>query len=69
MFGAVQRIDISPVSGLSNVRCWLEDHGYDATDDALCQRLFQAAKDADRALSDEECHQLARTAVSTGRDA
>ena len=59
-FGLKQRIEISPVSGLSNVKCWLEEHGYDAADAALCDRLFAAAKRADRALSDEECHRLAR---------
>ncbi len=58
-FGLKQKIDISPVSGLSNVKCWLEEHGYDSSDAELCQRLFDAAKRADRALSEEECHRLA----------
>jgi 2-isopropylmalate synthase len=62
-FGLKQRIEISPVSGLSNVKCWLEEHGYDATDAALCDYLFAAAKRADRALSDEECHRLALEAT------
>ena len=57
-FGATQRIDVSPVSGLSNVRCWLEEHGYDPADDALCDRLFQAAKLADHTLTDAECHAI-----------
>ena len=61
-FGAQQRIDVSPVSGLSNVKCWLTEHGYDATDDALYERLFGAAKVADRVLSDEECHRIASEA-------
>jgi 2-isopropylmalate synthase len=59
IFGARQRIEISPVSGLSNVRCWLEEHGYNSADEALCQRLFDAAKTADRVLRDEECHRIA----------
>ncbi len=59
IFGARQRIEISPVSGLSNVRCWLEEHGYNSSDEALCQRLFDAAKTADRILRDDECHRLA----------
>ncbi len=58
IFGASQRIDVSPVSGLSNVRCWLEEHGYDASDEALCDRLFQAAKVADHTFTDEECHAI-----------
>ena len=53
-FGLSQRIDISPVSGLSNVKCWLEEHGFDATDDALCQRVFDAAKKTNRVLRDDE---------------
>src|SRR6267154_1770571 len=32
-FGFEQRIEISPVSGLSNVKYWLERHGYDPEDD------------------------------------
>jgi 2-isopropylmalate synthase len=57
-YGFAQRIEISPVSGLSNVKYWLETHGYDSEDDAACQVLFDAAKRADRVLSDEECHRL-----------
>jgi 2-isopropylmalate synthase len=57
-FGLEQRIDISPVSGLSNVKYWLEAHGYDPEDPAACQKLFNAAKQTDRVLSDEECHRL-----------
>ena len=57
-FGARQVIEITPMSGLSNVRCWLAEHGYDAEDAKAAERLFQAAKTADRALTDEECHGL-----------
>ena len=57
-FGFEQRIEISPVSGLSNVKYWLERHGYDPDDDAACRTLFDAAKRTDRVLSDEECHRL-----------
>ena len=57
-FGFEQRIEISPVSGLSNVKYWLEQHGYDPDDDAACRTLFDAAKRTDRVLSDEECHRL-----------
>jgi 2-isopropylmalate synthase len=60
-FGFEQRIDISPVSGLSNVKYWLEHHGYDPDDNASCQLLFDAAKRTDRVLSDEECHRLLKT--------
>jgi len=57
-FGFEQRIEISPVSGISNVKYWLEHHGYDPNDEAACRTLFDAAKKTDRVLSDEECHRL-----------
>ena len=59
-FGLEQKIEISPVSGLSNVKYWLETHGYDAEDEAACRVLFEAAKRTDRVLSDDECHRLVR---------
>ena len=68
-FGLKQRIEISPVSGLSNVRCWLEEHGYDASDAALCDHLFAAAKQTDRVLSDADCHRLAAEAVGRAKNA
>ena len=58
-FGAQQRIDVSPVSGLSNVKWWLAENGYDPNNEELSKRLFEAAKGADRVLSDEECHRIA----------
>ncbi len=61
--GLAQKIEISPVSGLSNVKYWLETHGYDAADEAACAALFDAAKRADRVLSDEECHRLLKQAA------
>src|ERR671925_1621568 len=59
-FGFAQKIEISPVSGLSNVKCWLETHGYDPTDDSLCQLLFDAAKRMNRVIRDEELHAMIR---------
>jgi 2-isopropylmalate synthase len=59
-FGFEQRIEISPVSGLSNVKYWLEAHGYDPDDSEACRVLFEAAKQTDRVLSDDECHRLIR---------
>ena len=57
-FGLTQKIEISPVSGLSNVKYWLKTHGYDADDETCCKILFDAAKRTDRVLTDEECHRL-----------
>ncbi len=60
-FGLCQLIEISPLSGLSNVKHWLGEHGYDAEDTAMSQALFQAAKTADRVLTEAECHALIAT--------
>ncbi len=57
-FGAHQRIEISPLSGLSNVKWWLAEHGHDPDNEELSKPLFEAAKVADRVLSDEECHRI-----------
>ncbi|HTY06911.1 MAG TPA: LeuA family protein [Gemmatimonadales bacterium] len=56
--GLEQRIDISPVSGLSNVKYWLATHGFDPENEAACQVLFDAAKRTDRVLSEDECRRL-----------
>jgi 2-isopropylmalate synthase len=64
-FGLAQRIDISPVSGLSNVRYWLEERGMDSSDEALCARIFDAAKSADRALTEQEIRAIADAGQST----
>jgi len=53
-FGLVQKIEISHVSGLSNVKWWLGTHGCDPEDQALAQRLLDAAKTASRTLRDDE---------------
>lgn len=60
--GMVQRIEISPVSGLSNVKYWLEANGYNPADERASKALFDAAKKAERVLSDEECHTLVAAA-------
>lgn len=57
-FGLAQRIEISHVSGLSNVKWWLEEHGHDAADDGLCRHVFEAAKGANRVLRDDEVEAL-----------
>ena len=62
-FGLEQKIEISPVSGLSNVKYWLETHGYDPEDEVACRALFEAAKRTDRVLSDDECHRLLKQAA------
>jgi 2-isopropylmalate synthase len=61
--GLEQVIEISPVSGLSNVKFWLQSHGYDPEDAAACKTLFDAAKRADRVLSEAECRRLLQPSV------
>ncbi len=52
--GCRQRIEISPVSGLSNVKHWLGEHGYDPQDERLCDAVFGLAKRCDHTLTRDE---------------
>ncbi|HEV7589688.1 MAG TPA: LeuA family protein [Longimicrobium sp.] len=52
-FGLSQRIEISPMSGISNVRYWLRAHGL-GDDEALAAHVFEAAKSCDHTYSDAE---------------
>lgn len=60
MVGRKQIIEIGPMSGMSNVRYWLKTHGYDPDDDALAQRIFDAAKHTDHTLTQGELEALCR---------
>jgi isopropylmalate/homocitrate/citramalate synthase len=62
MVGREQEIEISPMSGLSNVKHWLKSHGYDPDDERLCSTLFDAAKATDHTLTKEEIETLLRRA-------
>lgn len=57
LFGLEQVIEIGPMSGKSNVLFWLEKHGIPATE-PLVNRIFEAAKQSPRVLSDAEIRQL-----------
>jgi isopropylmalate/homocitrate/citramalate synthase len=57
-FGLSQRIEISHMSGISNVRYWLKAHGYDGADEGLAAHLFEAAKGCNRTFTDDEVHAL-----------
>jgi hypothetical protein len=46
------------MSGASNVRHWLVVHSY-PLDAAVVERIYAAAKQADRTLTDGELHGLA----------
>ena len=58
VLGREQRIEVGPMSGESNVVYWLESHGFEPTRERIA-RLFDAAKDSDRLLTDEELAKLA----------
>jgi 2-isopropylmalate synthase len=61
LVGRAQEIEIGPMSGLSNVRYWLRAHGHDDSDEALCRRVFEAAKATDHTLTVEEIEALVKT--------
>ena len=56
-FGLKQIIEVGHYSGMSNVQAWLLSHGY-TDDDALCQTVFNAAKNTNRLLEDDEIHAI-----------
>jgi 2-isopropylmalate synthase len=60
-FGLEQVIRVGPMSGKSNVVWWLQQHGYETTEERV-ERLFRAAKEARALLDDEALHALARQA-------
>jgi isopropylmalate/homocitrate/citramalate synthase len=53
MVGRTQTIEVGPMSGVSNVQCWLEDHGIPLRPE-LVEAIFQRAKESDRILTDDE---------------
>jgi 2-isopropylmalate synthase len=66
--GRRQEVRISPASGASNVRWWLEERGYDA-DPGLVAYVLAEAKAADRALAPEEIEALRAVFVSGSNSA
>jgi len=59
LFGLRQIIEVGPMSGLSNVICWLEENGYPQEED-LAKEIFQQAKSSNRILADKELHDTAK---------
>ncbi len=53
LVGCRQVIEVGPMSGESNVVCWLRDHGREP-DPALVKEIFGRAKEATRVLEDAE---------------
>jgi 2-isopropylmalate synthase len=58
-FGKEQRIEIGPLSGLSNVKHWLARHEIPA-DELLAKAILQRAKASPRTLTEAELLQLVR---------
>ena len=60
MVGRSQLIEVGPMSGLSNVKYWLKEHGYDPNDEVLAGRIFHAAKAMDHTLTVDEIEAICR---------
>jgi 2-isopropylmalate synthase len=58
-FGFQQKIEVGPMSGLSNVHYWLSSRGLPVTEE-LAQAIFQAAKDSNRLLEDSEIDSIVK---------
>jgi len=61
LFGLEQVIEVGPLSGRSNVIYWLEKRGIEPTEERV-ERIFAAAKQADRVMTDAELLALAQAA-------
>jgi 2-isopropylmalate synthase len=57
LVGRRQVIEVGPMSGESNVLCWLQDHGIEP-EPALVQEIFQRAKQAAMVLPDAEIFEI-----------
>ncbi len=58
-FGLSQKIEVGPMSGISNVQYWLSTHGR-PVEDALVRAIFEKAKSSNRVLEDEEIEAVVR---------
>jgi len=61
-FGLHQKIGVGPMSGKSNVIFWLRANAYDVTDNVV-NAVFEAAKGADRMLTDDQIDAIVREHV------
>jgi isopropylmalate/homocitrate/citramalate synthase len=57
LFGLEQIVEVGPMSGRSNVIYWLARHGIPETEE-LVNRIFEAAKQSPRVLTDDEIRAL-----------
>ncbi len=61
VFGKRQEIEIGPMSGMSNVRFWLSQHGF-AENDVVAQAVLAEAKTSDHTLSQAEIEKVIQRA-------
>lgn len=61
LIGRRQVIDVGPMSGESNVVCWLQDHEIEP-EPVLVKEIFRHAKEADQVLVDREILEICRAA-------
>jgi 2-isopropylmalate synthase len=66
LFGLEQIIEIGPLSGRSNVIYWLEKRSVPASDE-LVDRIFAAAKQAERIMTEEEIHAIIASAPAPAK--
>jgi 2-isopropylmalate synthase len=62
VFGKRQEIEIGPMSGMSNVRFWLSQHGFAADNDTVAQAVLAEAKTSDHTLSQAEIEKVIQRA-------
>ena len=65
MFGRRQHIEIGPMSGMSNVRHWLQEHRFDAGED-VAKAILTRAKRSNRTLEDSEIVDVIERATREG---
>lgn len=64
--GRSQEIEISYMSGASNIRFWLDRHGYPSDAPHLIQAILDLAKRAKRRLADAEIHAVVEETLQRG---
>jgi 2-isopropylmalate synthase len=65
LIGRRQVVDVGPMSGESNVLCWLEDHEL-APEPALVKAIFRRAKEATQVLDEAEILEMCQTCAAAG---
>ena len=68
LVGRRQEIEVGPMSGRSNVVCWLRDRGLEPKDE-LVDAIFDRAKQSSCTLEEDEIRQICAGFAMTGREA